>query len=103
MMSRSWNTDEEADDEIARQIGKHVSRLIQDGDTIQVGLGSIPNAIVSSLETRNHLGVHTELLGDGLVNLMKKGWWITPRNSIDRGKTVATFCMGKKETYEFHR
>ena len=92
---------EEADDEIARQIGKHVSRLIQDGDTIQVGLGSIPNAIVSSLERKKHLGVHTELLGDGLVNLMKKGVVDNTQKNIDRGKTVATFCMGRRETYEF--
>jgi len=92
---------EEADDEIARQIGKHVSRLIQDGDTIQVGLGSIPNAIVSSLERKKHLGVHTELLGDGLVNLIKKGVVDNTQKNIDRGKTVATFCMGRRETYEF--
>ena len=92
---------EEADDEVARQIGKHVSRLIQDGDTIQVGLGSIPNAIVSSLEGKRHLGVHTELLGDGLVNLMKRGVVDNTQKQIDRGKAVAAFCMGKKETYEF--
>ena len=93
--------DEEADDEIARQVGKHVSRLIQDGDTIQVGLGSIPNAIVSSLEGKRHLGIHTELLGDGLVNLMKKGVVDNTQKQIDRGKAVASFCMGKKKTYEF--
>jgi acyl-CoA hydrolase/GNAT superfamily N-acetyltransferase len=92
---------EEADDEIARQIGKHVSRLIQDGDTIQVGLGSIPNAIVSSLEGKRHLGIHTELLGDGLVNLMEKGVADNTRKQIDRGKSVASFCMGKKKTYDF--
>jgi len=92
---------EEADDEVARQIGKHVSRLIQDGDTIQVGLGSIPNAIVSSLEGKRHLGVHTELLGDGLVNLMKRGVVDNTQKQIDRGKAVAAFCMGKKKTYEF--
>ena len=93
--------DEEADDEIARQIGKHVSRLIQDGDTIQVGLGSIPNAILSSLEGKRHLGVHTELLGDGLVNLMKKGVVDNTQKQIDRGKAVASFCMGKRKSYEF--
>lgn len=92
---------EEVDDEVARQIGKHVSRLIQDGDTIQVGLGSIPNGIVSSLEGKKHLGVHTELLGDGLVNLMKKGVVDNTQKQIDRGKAIAAFCMGKKRTYEF--
>jgi acyl-CoA hydrolase/GNAT superfamily N-acetyltransferase len=92
---------EETDNEIARQIGKYVSRLVQDGDTIQVGYGSIPNAIVSSLDQKNQLGVHTELLGDGIMNLIKKGVVDNTQKSIDRGKTVAAFCMGKKETYEF--
>ena len=91
----------EADDEIAQRIGRYVSRLIQDGDTIQVGYGSIPNAILSNLEHKKHLGVHTELLSDGIVNLMKKGVIDNIRKSINRGKTVATFCMGKKETYEY--
>lgn len=91
----------EADDEIAQHIGRYVSRLVQDGDTIQVGYGSIPNAILSNLENKKHLGVHTELLSDGIVNLMKKGVIDNTKKNINRGKTVATFCMGRKETYEY--
>jgi acyl-CoA hydrolase len=62
----------DADNEIAQRIGKYVSRLIVDGDTIQVGYGSIPNAILANLYDKKHLGVHTELLSDGIVELMKK-------------------------------
>lgn len=91
----------EADDEIAQQIGKYVTRLIQDGDTIQVGYGSIPNAILANLSEKKHLGVHTELLSDGIVALMKHGSVDNSRKTINRGKTVATFCMGSRETYEF--
>jgi acyl-CoA hydrolase/RimJ/RimL family protein N-acetyltransferase len=91
----------EPDNEISQRIGKHVARLIQDGDTIQVGYGSIPNAILSNLENKRHLGVHTELLSDGIVELMKRGVVDNTRKSINRGKTIASFCMGKKETYEF--
>ncbi len=91
----------EADDEIAQRIGKYVSRLVEDGDTIQVGYGSIPNAILSNLGNKNHLGVHTELLSDGIVNLMKKGVIDNTRKSLNRGKTVAAFCMGKREVYEY--
>lgn len=91
----------EADNEIAQRIGRYVSRLIQEGDTIQVGYGSIPNAILSHLDSKRHLGVHTELLSDGIVELIKKGVIDNTRKSINRGKTVASFCMGKKETYEF--
>ncbi|MCX8103939.1 MAG: GNAT family N-acetyltransferase [Candidatus Bipolaricaulota bacterium] len=91
----------EADDVIAQQIGKYVARIIQDGDTIQVGYGSIPNAILANLSDKKHLGVHTELLSDGIVALMKKGVIDNSRKTIDRGKTVATFCMGSRETYEY--
>jgi len=91
----------EVPDEIAHQIGKYAARIIEDGDTIQVGYGSIPNAILSNLNTKKHLGVHTELLSDAIVELMKNGVIDNTKKSIDRGKTVATFCMGKKETYEY--
>lgn len=91
----------EAESNIAQQIGKYVARLVQDGDTIQVGYGSIPNAILSNLSDKRHLGVHTELLSDGIVDLMKKDVIDNARKIIDRGKTVATFCMGKRETYEY--
>lgn len=91
----------EVSDEIARSIGRYVSNLIRDGDTIQVGYGSLPNAILSSLGEKRHLGVHTELLTDGIVELMKEGVVDNSMKTIDRGKTVATFCMGKRSTYEF--
>lgn len=91
----------EAESDIAQQIGKYVSRLIQDGETIQVGYGSIPNAILSNLNQKRHLGVHTELLTDGIVELMKRRVIDNTRKSIHRGKTVAAFCMGRKETYEY--
>jgi acyl-CoA hydrolase/ribosomal protein S18 acetylase RimI-like enzyme len=91
----------EAEGGIAEHIGKYVSHLIQDGDTIQVGYGSIPNAILSNLYYKKHLGVHTELLSDGIVTLMKQGVIDNSKKSINRGKTVATFCMGKKVTYDY--
>ena len=91
----------EADSQIAQEIGKYVSRLIQDGETIQVGYGSIPNAILSNLLNKKHLGVHTELLTDGIVELMKRHVIDNSQKNINRGKTVAAFCMGKKETYEY--
>ncbi len=88
-------------DEIAQNVGKYVSRIVQDGDTIQVGYGSLPNAVLANLSTKNDLGVHTELLSDGITDLMKKGVITNRRKNINKGKTVASFCMGKKETYEY--
>jgi len=92
---------ETAETEVVQRIGKYVSQLIQDGDTIQVGYGSIPNAILSNLYNKQHLGVHTELLGDGIAELMKKGVIDNTKKSINHGRTVATFCMGTKDTYEY--
>jgi acyl-CoA hydrolase/GNAT superfamily N-acetyltransferase len=88
-------------DEIANKIGSYVSQIVQDGDTIQVGYGSMPNAIMASLLNKKHLGVHTELLSDGIVELMKEGVVDNSKKTIDRGKTIATFCMGGKATYEY--
>ena len=87
--------------EVIQTIGKNVARLVQDGDTIQVGWGKLPNAIMASLFNKKNLGVHTELLSDGLVDLMKAGVIDNSRKTIDHGKTVASFSMGKKSTYDF--
>ena len=90
-----------AADGIAQRIGAHVARLVEDGDTIQVGYGSIPNAVLAALKDKKHLGVHSELLTDGIVELMQLGAIDNSRKTLDRGKTVASFCMGKPATYEF--
>lgn len=93
--------DSPAPTDIAGQIGRYVATIIEDGATIQVGYGSMPNAILDHLHEKKHLGIHTELLTDGVVALIKRGVVDNTRKSIDRNKTVASFCMGKKETYEF--
>jgi acyl-CoA hydrolase/GNAT superfamily N-acetyltransferase len=88
-------------DKIAQKIGNYVARIVQDGDTIQVGYGNIPNAILAHLTKKEHLGVHTELLTDGIVDLMKARVIDNSRKELNRGKTVAAFCMGKHETYDY--
>jgi len=91
----------EVPDEMSQQIGKYVARLVENGATIQVGYGKIPNAILKNLKGKHHLGVHTELLSNGIVELMKEGIIDNTEKAIDRNKTVATFSMGKRETYEY--
>ncbi len=88
-------------DGVAQRIGNYVSQLVADGDIIQVGYGSIPNAIMDSLHGKKHLGVHTELFSDGLMRLMKAGVVDNSTKTINRHKTVCSFCMGTRETYEF--
>ncbi len=92
---------EQVPGDIAERIGSYVSSIVEDGSTIQVGYGSIPNAIVSCFCSKKHLGIHTELLNDGIAGLMKTGVVDNTEKSINPGKTIATFCMGKKETYDF--
>jgi acyl-CoA hydrolase/GNAT superfamily N-acetyltransferase len=84
-----------------QRIGIYVSRLIQDADTLQVGYGSIPNAIMAHLYNKKNLGIHTELLTEGIVNLIKAGVIDNSKKTLNRGKTVATFCMAKSETYQY--
>ncbi len=87
--------------EITNKIGVNIARLVEDGDTIQIGYGAVTNAILENLSGKKHLGVHTELFSDGIVELMKKGAIDNTKKTINRGKSVATFCMGHEETYEF--
>lgn len=90
-----------ANPETAVKIGQYVASLVQDGDTLQVGYGSLINAILSSLEHKKDLGVHTELLSDGIVELMKKGVVNNSQKTINTGHTIATFCMASTSTYQY--
>ncbi|MFA5307857.1 MAG: GNAT family N-acetyltransferase [Dehalococcoidales bacterium] len=87
--------------EVTQEIGNYVSRLVQDGDTIQVGYGTLPDAVLINLAGKKHLGVHTELLSDGLVELMKMGVIDNSRKTVDKNKTVTAFCMGSRDTYDY--
>jgi acyl-CoA hydrolase/GNAT superfamily N-acetyltransferase len=93
----------EPDAKVSQQIGKYVAKIIQDGDTIQVGYGSMPDSVLANLMHKKHLGVHTELLTDGIIELMKNKVIDNSQKRINVGKTIAAFCMGKKETYEYIR
>lgn len=95
---------EEVSAEVLRKIGEQVAKLVRDGDTLQVGYGRLPNAVLSHLKNKHNLGVHTELLTDGLVDLIRAGAVDNSKKIFDPGKTVAAYCMGRKDTYEFiHR
>lgn len=82
-------------------IAKNVANLIEDGSTLQMGIGTIPDAVLSKLENFKDLGVHTEMLTDGVVNLVEKGVITGKRKKIDVGKIVCTFALGSKKLYDF--
>ncbi len=87
--------------ETDRRIGLHVAGLVEDGSTLQMGIGSIPNAVLSQLGSHKDLGIHTEMFGDGIMDLMHKGVITGRRKSIHRGKVVSTFVMGTRDLYGF--
>ena len=87
--------------ELDKQIGKHISRLINDGDTIQLGIGGIPNAVALALMGKKHLGVHTEMLTTGFMKLYQSGAVDNSLKTLHPGKMVAAFALGTKELYEF--
>jgi acyl-CoA hydrolase/RimJ/RimL family protein N-acetyltransferase len=92
---------DDADDDIANKIGGYVSKLVEDGDTIQVGYGALPNEILRNLKDKRHLGIHTELISDGLVELIMAGAVDNTKKTINKGKSVVSFCMGTRAVYDF--
>lgn len=89
--------------QVERQIGEYVLELIKDGDTIQMGVGGIPEAVVAGLDGKHDLGVVTEMVPIGLPQLVEKGIVTNNRKPLHRGKTVATFCIGDQEMYDYVR
>ncbi len=91
-------------DEISSQIAKHLARYIHDGDTLQLGIGNIPDAVLKNLKTKNDLGVHSEMVSDGILELYKNGNITNRKKTLNRGKSVVSFVLGTKVLYkELHR
>jgi 4-hydroxybutyrate CoA-transferase len=84
-----------------QQIGKQVAGLIEDGSTLQMGIGSIPDAVLQNLKGHRHLGIHTEMWSDGALDLIESGAVDNSKKKNHPGKTVATFVMGTKRVYDF--
>ncbi len=85
-------------------IGRQCAALIEDGATLQMGIGAIPNAVLSQLSGHKNLGIHTEMFADGVIPLVEKGVINGENKSIDCGKMVATFLLGSKKLYDYtHR
>ena len=84
-----------------QKIGEYAALLIEDGATLQMGIGKIPDAVLNSLHHHLDLGIHTEMFSDGVIELMQKGIINNSRKSIHRHKTVTSFCIGTKMLYDF--
>ena len=87
--------------EVERMIGKHCASVIEDGACLQLGIGSIPDAVCHELVNKKHLGIHSEMLGDGVVKLFEAGAVDNSMKQIDKGKFVFNFVMGSQKLYDF--
>ncbi len=83
------------------QIGRHVAGLIDDGATLQLGIGAIPDAVLRALSDRRDLGVHTEMFSDGILDLVERGVITGTRKAVDREKIVASFVVGSRILLDF--
>lgn len=86
---------------IEAEIGRHVAELIEDRSTLQMGIGGIPNAVLTCLSGHKDLGIHSEMFSDGLVDLFEKGAVTNRYKAVDPGVVVATFVLGSKKVFDF--
>ena len=82
-------------------IGRHCAELIHDGDTLQIGIGGIPEAVLGALKGKRNLGIHSELISEGVMELMELGVITNTQKEINKGKTVASFILGGKRLFDF--
>lgn len=87
--------------EIAMRIGHHCAELVEDGATLQTGIGSIPDAVLASLTNHKELGLHTEMFSDGIIPLVEKGIITNQHKKKHRGRCVTSFLLGSRKLYDF--
>ena len=90
-----------AQNKTVQRIARHIADLIEDGSTLQVGIGAIPDAVLSNLTDKRDLGVHTEMFSDGIMGLIDGGVINGKRKTVHPGKVVASFCVGTRALYNY--
>lgn len=86
---------------VEEAIGRHIAELVEDGTTLQIGFGKIPDAVLKFLGNKKRLGIHSEMISDGIIDLVESGVITGENKSIDRGKMVCAFLLGTKRLYDF--
>ncbi len=87
--------------DVHNRIGSHIAERIDDGSTLQLGIGAIPDAVLSQLEHKRHLGIHTEMFADGVMDLFEAGVITNEKKTLHPGKIVSSFLMGSRALYDF--
>jgi len=88
-------------DDTLTRIGSNIARLVEDGSTIECGIGRIPQALAESLKDKKDLGIHTEMFSDWIINLVECGAITCSKKTLNHGKVVASFCMGTRHLYDY--
>jgi acyl-CoA hydrolase len=84
-----------------KEIGRHIADLIEDGATLQLGIGGIPDAVLAQLDGKRHLGIHTEMVSDGVVKAIERGIITNQKKTLHPGKVISTFVLGSNELYAY--
>lgn len=87
--------------EVETRIGQYIADLVEDGSTLQLGIGGIPNAALSAMDNKKDLGIHTEMVSDGIMEAIELGVITGAKKTLHTGKVVATFILGSTELYNF--
>ena len=87
--------------DVIKKIGENVTSLIEDGSTLQLGIGSIPDQVLKNLTQHKNLGLHTEMLSDGVIPLIQSGVINNSQKKLNKGKSVTSFMLGTKKLYDF--
>ncbi len=88
-------------DAVSEQIARYVARVVEDGSTLQIGLGRVPNEMLTYLTNRKDLGIHSDVITDPVMDLMEKGVITGSAKTLHRGQVVASYCMGTQRLYDF--
>jgi acyl-CoA hydrolase/GNAT superfamily N-acetyltransferase len=89
------------EDAVSEKIARYVARIIEDGSTLQIGLGRIPNHMLRYLTNRRALGIHSDVITDPIVDLVEQGVITGEAKTIHKGKIVTSYCMGTRRLYDF--
>ena len=84
-----------------RKIAEYVAALVEDGSTLEVGIGRIPHSLLGFLKDKKDLGIHTEMITDGIIDLVESGVINGSKKTLDRGKIVTSFCLGTRRLYDY--
>lgn len=87
--------------DVEEKIAEFIAPMIEDGATLQLGIGGIPDAVLARIEGKQHLGIHTEMISDGVVNAVEKGIITSQKKTLHPGKVVGTFVLGSQQLYDY--